>query len=711
MSTLPPPATSLKDPLAACLAHVLRVLGHPMSVEALITGLPVDADGLNPALFARAADRAGFNTRMIEVALERFPRLSLPAVLLLKDRNACVLIACGEREVSIVTAEGIEKNLPLSELAANYEGSAIAVARGVRFEAGSGSERILTTHHWFWGTLARSWPLYAEVAGATVLVNIFTMLTPIFFMNVYDRVIPNKAIETFWVLALGMMLMYLFDLGLKLLRGWYIDVAGRRADVALSAAMFEQLMARRLDAGRESVGTIANNVREFESLRDFFTSATLTTLIDLPFVLMFIAVIWFIGGWQMALVPVIAIPLVLGMGLALQVPLSDRIRRTYRASEAKHALLIETLGSIESVKALGAASQIQRKWEEVVDYVAKESLVIRLLSSLAVNFSAWVQAMVGIATLAVGVYLANENQLTTGALIACTIIAGRSLAPLSTVASLLTRYFQSMTALAALNSIMDAPRDRPRDRSFVHRPSLGGNIVFQDVAFQYPGSELQALSGVSFSIKEGDRVGIVGRIGSGKSTLAKLLLALYQPKSGVILVDGTDIRSIDPVDLRHAVGYLPQNIALFAGTVRDNLLVGAPGADDAALLQAASITGLTDIVNRHPKGFDMPVGERGDALSGGQRQTVALARALVTDPPILVLDEPTHAMDQSSEERLKARFTTDLAAKTIIIVTHRESLLAVVNTLVVMDGGKVVAAGPKELVLRAIAEGKVRGAQ
>ncbi|MFH1605183.1 MAG: ATP-binding cassette domain-containing protein, partial [Pseudomonadota bacterium] len=483
------------------------------------------------------------------------------------------------------------------------------------------------------------------------------------------------------------------------------------ADMALSSALFEQVMARRLDAGNESVGMLANNVREFESLREFFTSATMTTLIDLPFVLLFIAVIAMVGGWSMAAVPLVAIPIVVAMGVALQVPLRDRIRRVFRASEAKHAILIETLGAIEAVKALGASSQMQRKWEEVVDYVAKESLGTRFLSSLAVNFSAWVQMMVGVGTLAVGVYLVGENLLTTGGLIACTIIAGRALAPLATVASLLTRYHQSMSALAALNKIMDAPRERPRDRSFVHRPALGGDIRFQDVTFKYPGSELDALAGVSFTIKEGDRVGIIGRIGSGKTTLAKLLVALYQPQAGSILVDGTDIRAIDPVDLRRAVGYLPQNIALFAGSVRDNLLVGAPGADDAAILRAASIAGLFDIVNRHPKGFDMPVGERGEALSGGQRQTVALARALITDPPILVLDEPTHAMDHSAEERLKTQMQTELAGKTIIVVTHRESLLSVINTLVVMDGGRVVAVGPKDLVLKAIAEGKVRTAR
>jgi ATP-binding cassette subfamily C protein LapB len=699
------------DALAECLAQVARIFGRPASAQALVSGLPVEDSGLTPEVFLRAADRAGLSARMVKADLHRISKLDLPAVLLLKDRGACVLVAKNDTEASIVTSAGLERVMPLAELAADYTGMAIAVARVQRFEAGTSSERMLQTHHWFWGTLARAWPMYAEVIVASILVNVFAVLTPLFTMNVYDRVVPNKAIETFWVLALGVFIIYLFDLGLKLLRGYFIDVAGRRADIALSAGLFEQLMGMRLDAGRQSVGSLANNLREFESLREFFTSATLVGLIDLPFVLLFIVVIGFVGGWPMALVPIVAIPVVVAVGVALQAPLRDRVKRVFQASDAKHATLIETLSAIETVKVLGAASRQQRRWEEVVAYVASESLGTRLISSFAVNFSGWVQGIVSVAMLAVGVYLAGDNLLTTGAIVACTIIGARAMAPLAQVAGLLTRYHQSMSALEALEKIMQAPRERPKDRSFIHRPALTGEIRFQDVSFRYPGQEQDALSGLNLAIKAGDRVGIIGRIGSGKTTLAKLLVALYQPQSGSILVDGTDIRSIDPTDLRHAIGYLPQNLVLFSGSVRDNLQIGTRGVDDAAMLKAAGIAGLLDIVSRHPKGFDMAVGERGEALSGGQRQTVALARALVTDPPILVLDEPTHAMDHSAEERLKVRMQEDMQDKTIIIITHRESLLSVVNTLVVVDGGKVVAAGPKDAVVKALSEGKIRMAR
>jgi ATP-binding cassette subfamily C protein LapB len=310
--------------------------------------------------------------------------------------------------------------------------------------------------------------------------------------------------------------------------------------------------------------------------------------------------------------------------------------------------------------------------------------------------------------LAVGVYLIGDAELTLGGLIACTIIAGRSLAPLTQVASLLVRYHQAMSALAALDRIMDAPRDRPRQPSFVHRPRLRGDLQFRDVVFRYPGQvQIDALASASFSVRAGERIGVIGRIGSGKSTIAKLLVGLYQPAAGALYVDGTDVRQIDPADLRRNIGYVPQNLVLFSGTVRDNLLIGAGGVDDAALLRAAQLAGLDEHLRRHPLGFDLPVGERGEALSGGQRQAVALARALVTDPPILIMDEPTHAMDNSSEERLKTRLMHELKDKTLVLITHRESLLSLVEKLMVVDSGKVMAYGPKEAVLKALADGRI----
>ncbi len=699
------------DALAGCLEALARLLGVPASVEVLIAGLPMEGNRLTPALFVRAAERAGLEATVQRVKLEEIPALALPAVLLLGGRDACLLVAKETGGARIVSATGLARTVPIETLSAEYTGTAIYVGRSVRFEAGTLSERMLRNHHWFWGTMLRYWPIYVQVILASVMVNVFSVITPLFFMNVYDRVVPNRAIETLWVLAIGLTLIYGFDFLLKTLRGYFIDVAGKRADIALSSTLFEQVMNRRLDVGREPIGSLANNLREFDSLRDFFTSATLTTVVDLPFVLLFIGAIWAVGGLQMAAVPVLAIPVVIIGGLAVAIPLRDRIKRSFSASETKYATLIETLAAIETVKTLGAASHQQRKWEAVNQFLANESMGTKLLTSIAINFSMLVQVAVSLAVLIVGVYLIGDNKLTQGALIACTTIAGRAMQPLSQLSGLILRYHQAMSALGALNKLMDAAVERPRNRNFVHRPAFRGDIEFKDVHFKYPGQKVDALSGINLKIRAGDRVGVIGRVGSGKSTIAKLIVALYQPTSGSILIDGTDSRQLDPADVRRNIGYVPQNLILFSGTVRENLMLGAPQADDAALLRAAEMSGLDEHINRHPLGFDLTVGERGEALSGGQRQTVVLARALVPDPPILVFDEPTQALDHSAEDRLKGKLEKEMGGKTVIIVTHRESMLTCVNTLVIVDSGKIVAAGPREAVVRALAEGRIQRAR
>jgi ATP-binding cassette, subfamily C, bacterial LapB len=701
----------MTDPLASCLAAAARLHGKSVSAGSLVAGLPLDDGRLTPALAVRAAERAGLAARVVKLPLAEIPPADLPAILLTQDKGACLLLAHDGASASIAAGDRPDtpQVIPLTELEQQYTGAVILIETLQQFSAGTQSERITQKHHWFWGTLRREARTYAQVAVSTVLINIFALASPLFFMNVYDRVVPNKAIETLWVLVLGISVVMLFDLALKILRGYFIDVAGKRADLALSSALFARVMDLKLDQPRQPVGTLANNLREFESLREFFTSATLASIIDLPFVVLFLAVMFWIGGIWMVLPVVAAIPIVIGVGLALQPALRDHIRRSFAATEAKYSTLIETLGAIEHVKHLNAASQLQRKWESMVSFVARESLASRLISSFAINFTGWVQATASIVVLIVGVYLAAENHLTLGALIACTIIAGRAMAPLGQLAGLLTRYHTATSALAALNRIMDAPVEREPGRTFVSRPRLEGRIEFRGVTFRYPGQEVDALRECSFVIAHGERVGVIGRMGSGKSTLAKLLIGLHQPQAGNVLVDGLDARQVDPADLRRNIGYMPQNVVLFAGTVRENLMVGMPATDDAAMLRAAQLVGLDEHVNRHPKGFDMSVGERGDALSGGQKQAVALVRALLADPPVLLLDEPTAAMDTGSEEQLKKRLSGVLEGRTLIVVTHRESMLTLVDKLIVMDGGRVVAMGPKAAVLQALAQGRVRG--
>jgi len=377
----------------------------------------------------------------------------------------------------------------------------------------------------------------------------------------------------------------------------------------------------------------------------------------------------------------------------------------------KHALLVETIDGLETIKATAAEGRVQRAWERFVGLTAESSGKARFLSGLATTFAQVSIQLVTVAVVVYGVHLIGAGEITMGALVAATILTGRALAPLGSIAAMLTRLQQSRVALASLDAIMKAPVERPTDKTFLHRPRLSGQIEMQKIAFKYPGQERPALDGVSFKIKPGEKIGILGRIGSGKSTIARLLIGLYDPAEGAVLMDGTDIRQIDPADLRRNVGYVSQDNYLFFGSVRDNIAFGAPHVDDQAVLRAAQVAGVGEFLRTHPHGFDLQVGERGMALSGGQRQAIVIARALLLDPPMLLMDEPTSNMDNSTEAVFKRRLEQILPGKTLLLVTHRSSLLTLVDRLIIIDSGRVVADGPKEDVLNALKQGQIRASK
>jgi ATP-binding cassette subfamily C protein LapB len=707
---LPQGAAAIDDPLLDCLAILTRLLERPASPQALTAGLPLEGGRLTPELALRAAERAGLSARLVRQPLDRISDLTLPCVLLLDDRSACVLVELLPDErarVAVPESGGGAIELPLADIAERYAGHALFARPQVRFDRRADQVEEVQAGRWFWGTLAQAWPIYAEVLLAAILINLFALASPLFIMNVYDRVVPNHAIETLWVLATGVITVFVFDFVLRNLRAYFVDGAGRIADLKLASRIFEQVMGIRMAARPASAGAFANNLREFESLRDFFTSATVVTLVDLPFVVLFIGIVWWIGG-PVALVPAVAVPLVLAIGLLLQAPLNRMVRRTFQEAAQKHGVLVESISGLETIKSVGAEGRMQRNWEQFVGATAASGMRARLLAGLGVNVALLAQNLVTVGVVIFGVYRIADGLMTVGALVACTIISGRAMAPLAQVAGLLTRYHQARAAYDALDKVMALPIERPARARFLHRPQLRGEVAFRKVTFAYPGQKQPALHEVSFVIKPGERVGLVGRIGSGKTTIEKLVLGLYEPDHGAVLLDGTDLRQIDPADLRRSVGCVLQDLCLFHGTIRDNITLGAPFADDAAVLRAARIAGVEEFVARHPLGFDLNVGERGERLSGGQRQAVAVARALVLDPPLLLFDEPSSAMDNGAEGRLKQRLEEILPGKTLLLVTHRASLLSLVERLIVLDGGRVVADGPRHDVLKALAAGRIR---
>ena len=706
---LPAGAAGIEDPLLDCLVILARLLERPASPQALTAGLPLEGGRLTPQLAVRAAERAGLSARLVRQPLDRISDLTLPCVLLLDDRSACVLVELlpGERARLAVPESGGAIELPLAEIAERYGGYALFARPQVRFDRRADQVGRAAPRSWFWGTLAQAWPIYAEVLLAAVLINLFALASPLFIMNVYDRVVPNHAMETLWVLASGVITVFGFDFVLRNLRAYFVDSAGRIADLKLASRIFEQVMGIRMAARPASAGAFANNLREFESLRDFFTSATVVTLVDLPFVFLFILIVWWIGG-PVALVPAIAVPLVLGFGLLLQAPLNRIVRRTFQEAAQKHGVLVESISGLETIKSVGAEGRMQRNWEQFVGATAASGTRARLLAGLGVNVALLAQNLVTVGVVSFGVYRIADGLMTVGAVVACTIITGRAMAPLAQVAGLLTRYHQARAAYDALDKVMALAVERPAQARFLHRPRLHGDLAFREVTFAYPGQKQPALDRVSFAIKPGERVGLVGRIGSGKTTIEKLVLGLYEPDQGAVLIDGTDVRQIDPADLRRSIGCVLQDVCLFHGTIRDNIALGAPFADDAAILRAARIAGVEDFIARHPLGFDLNVGERGERLSGGQRQAIAIARALLLDPPLLLFDEPSSAMDNGAEGRLKQRLEEILPGKTLLLVTHRASLLSLVERLIVLDGGRLVADGPRHDVLKALAAGRIR---
>jgi len=698
------------DPLLDCLVELTRIHGRPSTHAALSAGLPLPASGLTPSLFVRAAQRAGFASRVVRRQLEKIDVALLPVILILNANEAAILLGWEQEgefaRLLFPDAGQGAVTISRSELDGRYTGVAIFARPHFRFDQRTPEVVKVADRHWFWGAIIDQLPVYRDIVAAAALVNVFALAMPIFTMNVYDRVVPNNATETLWMLAGGLLLVMVVDYAIRLLRGHFVDLSSARIDINLSTLIMERVLGMRLAQKPESVGSFAANLRAFESVRDFIASATVTALIDLPFALLFLTVMLWIS-WPLVLFPLVGIAFMVIYSYMVQYKMRELSETTFRAAALRNATLIESLTALETIKANGAEGLMQAKWESSAAFLARTSASLRLLSSSASNGVATLAQLVNLSIVVTGVYLINERWLTMGGLIACTMLAGRAMAPLGQFVGLLMQFENAKTALAGLEKTMTTPGERTEEASFIHRPEVKGEIEFRNVSFTYPGSSQEVLRNVSFRIKPGERVVVLGRVGSGKTTLHKLMLGLYQPTEGAVFLDGVDLRQLDPADLRRNVGYVEQDTLLFYGSLRENIALRAPYADDVAIVTAAEIGGLVDFVNRHPQGFDMIIGERGSSLSGGQRQGVAIARAVLLDPPILLLDEPTSSMDFTSESQFKTSLGQFVQHKTMVIVTHRLSLIDLADRMIVIDDGKIVSDGPRQAVIDSLQAGRV----
>nr|WP_178112026.1 MULTISPECIES: type I secretion system permease/ATPase [unclassified Pseudomonas] len=696
------------DPLLDGLLALCALHQKPASAAMLTTGLPLPSQQLTADLLARAAARAGLQGRLLQRKLDSIPAIAMPALLLLKDGRSAVLLGWqGEDEAQVLLSEsdGGETIVKRQALADDYIGKVFFAQPQHKFDVSHGT-LIPRARSWFRDTLKRSRWLYADAIAASFLINLIAMAAPLFVMNVYDRVVPNQATATLWVLATGIFIAYVFDLVLKSLRSLCLDLAGKKTDLIISATLFERIVGMSMKYRPARVGSFAQNIHEFQSLRDFLASLTLTSLIDLPFTLLIFMVIAILGG-HLVWIPMLAFPIALGIGYLLQKPLVATMERTMALASERQSSLIETLAGLDAVKVNNAESERQYQWEQTIGTLSRLELRVKMLSGLSMNITLLIQQLAGVIMIVFGVYQIIGGNLSMGGLIACYMLSGRALSPLASLSGLMTRYQQAKVTMVSTDQMMELPQERNFEERPLSRRTLQGAIECRGLNFTYPNQQNMALKNINLVIKPGEKIGIIGRSGSGKSSLAKLIVGLYQPDSGALLVDGVDIRQIDVSELRHNVGYVPQDIQLLAGTLRDNLVSGARYVEDEVVLQAAELAGVHEFARLHPQGYELQVGERGQNLSGGQRQNVALARALLLNPPILLLDEPTSAMDNTGEERLKQRLQSVVENKTVVLVTHRASLLSLVDRLLVIDRGQILADGPKAVVMEALKKGQI----
>ena len=686
--------------LMDCLITICHAHHMDVSRVSLLNGLPLDNGELSPTGFERAAKRAGLASRTVKRDLDHINTALLPAVLVLNEKQACVLhgIDHSHARVSYPELDDAVVEIPRDELACRYTGYIIFVRPEMHAQETNAQIDKSSVGHWLWSSIRSAKGLYRDVLLASVFISLLSIALPLFVMNVYDRVVPNAALETLWALAIGVLLILAADFLLRMLRQYFVELAASRLDVTLSAKIMEKVLSINLANKPAKSGAFINSLHSFESIRQFFGSVTLVALVDLPFGLLFVVIIAMIDFY-------LIIPILIGStALFLYAMKAQRVMRSLseesmEISSRKSSLVAESVTSLEDIKAFGYQSRNQSAWEKQTIFLAKVNAKLRLVSMSVNNAALWVQQSVGVVIILTGVYLIIEGAITQGGLIAAYLLSSRAMGPVSQAAALLAQYHHAETAKHALDDIMSLPSESGSNKQIKSNIVLKGNIDASQLCFKYPDEAVLALKDVNFSIKQGEHVAILGKNGCGKSTLNKLLMAFYRPESGQLLMDGIDLQQYAPTLLRKQIGYVPQDVSLFYGSLKDNIVPEHSHIDDTDFWEVITQCGLAQLVNGNANGVEQNVGERGSILSGGQRQAVAIARAIVRDPAIYIMDEPTSAMDSTNEVKLKKTIKAATAGKTLIINTHRTTLLDLVERVIVVENGKVIADGKKEDVL------------
>lgn len=704
-STQPPKPSA--DSLVQALCWLAAFFGRSAEPEQLTAGLPLNNGQLDIDHLEEAAARAGLALTAYGGGWEELRNAQLPAVVVDRDGSTVIVLGRHGKKLEVMTPGVAGKHwMSASKVWRTYNAMRYLARPVFHLDSRSLLYFRERPRRWFWDTLLANRSLYTWALFATLVLNIVGAVVPFYTMAVYDRVVPTNAIDSLWVLTIGVVVAMTFELIFKLIRSYLLEVAGRRADLALSSHIFSQALRLRAQARPASGGVLANTVRDFESVREFFTSSTLTVLGDLPFGLIYLGLVALIGGW-LALVPLTVMVLAVTLTMLIAKPIDAITERNMRIGSQRTAHLFEVMNGLDTIKALGADAWARRKWEMLCTVMSQDNLKMREWTSLGNYGAATLFALDTVLLVMCGALMIAGHHLTMGQLIACSMLAGRALTPAGQVNALLMRWQQTRQSLQALEKIMTSPTDDTGAQ--MHVRQIRGAIQADGVSFGYS-EGAAALRSLNLKINPGEKVGLIGRLGSGKSTLLRLLLNQYQPGQGSVRIDDIPVGDMHPLSLRRLVGYMPQDVMLFHGSVKDNILLGRADIDPDQLADVLRVCGVADILDQLEKGLDTPVGERGDRLSGGQRQAVALARALVHQPKLVLLDEPTSMMDPATEQFVLNRLKSHLQNSTVLLVTHRMAMLPLVERLLVFDRGQIVLDGPRDAVLARLAQGPVRPA-
>ncbi len=691
--------TGRQDHLLEALRYLCNHHNLPFSPATAFQGLAVPSGVLALGQFELAAENLGLKAKLVTKRPSRVSAVVMPFVVPLINNAAGIVTARNGKDniLELILPGKQPLKVPGETLDREALDSVIFVTKLQKQKESAELVETRSDDHWLWSSVFRFWPSWLNVALAALLINLLGLALPLFAMNVYDRVIPNASIPTLWALGAGVVIALIFDFLLRMLRAVVIDNSGRRIDMKVSSLLFKQALDVKMAARGGRAGDLASHIREFETVRDFFTSASLSSMIDLFFIGVFLSVLWLIVG-PLALVPMIAVPIVLFVTLLIQIPLAKSVAKSQATTANRHSVLVESLVGIETVKAISAEGVLQGRWEDAVSGSVRASSDIKFWSSLATYFCLFVQQAVSVGVIVWGVFLVIDNTISIGALIASNILAARVLAPLGGIAMTMARAQQSFVSLKQLNALMKLDGDHKSQSPKSARLNSAA-LQIKDLKFAYPNQDYSALDISMLNITPGERVGIVGMVGSGKSTLGRLLCGLYSADEGTIVLDGNEINQYSKADLRQAIAYVGQDAELFTGSLRENILF-ARQFDEERFRQAVNVSGVSAFAQAHPHGYEMQVGERGKYLSGGQRQAVTLARALMGTPKLLFLDEPTSGMDNLSEAAFVRGISSWMDSKTsLLVATHRFSLLELVNRILVFDKGKLVSDGPRNKII------------